>query len=96
MKAVLIVHNSAIDDDVNDALVSVGIEQYTKLTNVLGKGQFSEPHLNIEVWPETNYGTLVITEPDVAQRLMDKIRELRKTLASEGIKAFCWQIDDVT
>jgi nitrogen regulatory protein PII len=96
MKAVLIVHNSAIDDDINDALASIGIEQYTKFTGVLGKGRFSEPHLNNEVWPETNYATLVVTDPALAQRLTDKIRDMRKTLVSEGIKAFCWQIDEVT
>jgi nitrogen regulatory protein PII len=96
MKAVLIVHNSAIDDDINEALASLGIKRYTKFTGVLGKGRLSEPHLNIEVWPETNYATLVVTDPSKAQQLMDKICDMRKTLAAEGLKAFMWTIDDVT
>jgi len=96
MKAVLIVHNAAIDDDINDALDSLGIEQFTKFTNVLGKGKVSEPHLNIEVWPETNFATLVITELTDAKRLMDKIRDMRKTLGPEGVKAFMWDIIEAT
>jgi nitrogen regulatory protein PII len=96
MKAVFIVHNAAIDDDINDALTSLGIDQFTKFTNVLGKGRLSEPHLNIEVWPETNYATLVITDDEPAQRLMDKIRDMRKSLAAEGIKAFIWSIEQIT
>jgi len=61
MKAVLIVHNAAIDEEVNEALESVGINCYTKFTNTLGKGEISQPHLNTDIWPGVNYGTFVVT-----------------------------------
>jgi nitrogen regulatory protein PII len=96
MKAVLIVHNAAIDAEVHEALQSIGIDCYTKFTNTLGKGQLSQPHLNIDVWPGVNYGTFVVTDQDKAKEIMQLIRQMRKKLASEGIKAFMWQIDDVT
>ena len=96
MKAVLVVHNVAIDRDVNEALESVGINCYTKFTNTLGKGQLSEPHLNIDVWPGVNTGTLVVTEQNKAEKLMENIRQMRKRLGSEGLKAFMWEIDDIT
>jgi hypothetical protein len=96
MKAVLIVHNVAIDEDVNEALASVGIECYTKFPNTLGKGQLSEPHLNTEVWPVINCGTLVVTDPAKAKELMDSVRQMRKKLGKEGLKAFMWQIEDIT
>jgi nitrogen regulatory protein PII len=96
MKAVLIVHNVAIDEEVNEALESVGINCYTKFTNTLGKGEISEPHLNTDVWPGTNCGTLVVTDKVKAKEVMDKVRRMRETRASEGIKAFMWEIDDVT
>ena len=96
MKAVLIVHNVAIDNDVNEALESVGIRYYTKFTDTLGRGEVSEPHLNTEVWPGVNYGTFVVTDPAKAKALMDSIRKLREKLASEGVKAFMWEIDDIT
>ena len=96
MKAVLIVHNVAIDGEVNEALESVGIDCYTKFTNTLGKGELSEPHLNTDVWPGINYGTFVVTGEAKAKVLMDSVRKLREKLASEGVKAFMWEIDELT
>ena len=96
MKAVLIIHNESIDSDINAALEKLGIKYYSKFTNMLGKGAVSEPHLNTDVWPGLNVGTLIITENSDAAKLMDKIRELRQMLGSEGVKAFAWPIEDVT
>jgi hypothetical protein len=96
MKAVLIVHNAAIDEEVNEALVVVGIECYTKFPNILGKGQLSEPHLNTDVWPVINCGTMVVTDQAKAKELMDKVRQMRTELGKEGLKAFMWEIEDTT
>jgi len=96
MKAVLIVHNAAIDEEVNEALESIGISCYTKFTNTLGKGQLSEPHLNTDVWPEINIGSFVVTDQAKAKEIMLKIRHMREKLGSEGLKAFMWEIDDIT
>jgi nitrogen regulatory protein PII len=96
MKAVLIVHNAAIDAEVNEALETLGIKCYTKFTNTLGKGQLSEPHLNTDVWPGINYGTFVVIDSQKADQIMKAVRRMREKLASEGLKAFMWQVDDVT
>jgi len=96
MKAVLIVHNVAIDEEVNEALEAGGIDCYTKFTNVLGKGRLSEPHLNTDVWPGVNRGTLVVTEQAKAQELMQTVRQMREKLGPEGIKAFMWEIEQIT
>ncbi len=96
MKAVLIVHNVAIDEEVNEALESVGINCYTKFPNILGKGEISEPHLNIDVWPGINCGTFVVIEQVKAKKVMENVRQLREKLGTEGIKAFMWEIDDIT
>jgi nitrogen regulatory protein PII len=96
MKAVLIVHNVAIDEQVNEMLVSVGIDCYTKFTNTLGKGRLSEPHLNTDVWPGVNYGTFVVTDDGNAKQIMENIRQMRKKLGSEGVKAFMWAVEDIT
>jgi len=96
MKAVLVIHNAAIDEEVNEALVSIGIECYTKFPNILGKGELSEPHLNTDVWPAINCGTLAVTDQAKAKELMDKVRQMRSKLGTEGLKAFVWEIEDVT
>ncbi len=96
MKAVLIVHNVAIDEEVNEVLESVGINCYTKFPNTLGKGEISEPHLNTDVWPGINCGTFVVIEQAKAKKVMENVRRLREKLGTEGIKAFMWEIDDIT
>ena len=95
MKAVLIVHNMAIDEEVNSALSALGIDCYTKFTKVLGKGKVSGPHLNTAVWPGANNATLVIVEQEKAAEIMQKIREMAaQSYGREGLKAFMWQIED--
>jgi hypothetical protein len=96
MKAVLIVHNVAIDEEVNEVLESVGINCYTKFPNALGKGEISEPHLNTDVWPGINCGTFVVIEQVKAKKVMENVRRLREKLGTEGIKAFMWEVDDIT
>lgn len=96
MKAVLIVHNAAIDEEVNEALESVGVNCYTKFTNTLGKGEVSEPHLNTDVWPGINVGSFVVIEQAKAEKIMDKVRRMREKLGAEGLKAFMWEIEDIT
>jgi len=96
MKAVLIVHNVAIDEEVNEVLESVGINCYTKFPNTLGRGEISEPHLNTDVWPGINCGTFVVIEQVKAKKVMENVRRIREKLGTEGIKAFMWEIDDIT
>jgi hypothetical protein len=95
MKAVLIVHNVAIDAEVNEAMRLAGIDCYTKFPDILGRGRLSDPHLNTEVWPGVNYGTFVVTDEGNAKKLMQNVRKIRENLASVGIKAFTWEIDEV-
>jgi hypothetical protein len=56
----------------------------------------SEPHLNTDVWPAINCGTLVVTDQNKAKDLMDKVRQMRTELGKEGVKAFMWEIEDIT
>jgi len=96
MKAVLIVHNAAIEPEINEVLETYGVKCYTKFTNMLGKGQLSQPHWNSDVWPGINYGTFIVLEKNKAEKIMQQIRNMRQNLGSEGLKAFMWQIDDIT
>jgi len=96
MKAVMIMHNAAIDADVTEVLESLGINCYSKFTDVLGKGQISEPHFNTDIWPGTNCGTFVVIDEAKAKQIMQNISRMREKLGTEGLKAFMWQIDDIT
>ena len=96
MKAIIIVHNAAIDEEVNSTLAEMGVDCYTKFTKVLGKGKISEPHLDTAVWPGVNNATLIVVEQAKAAEVMERIRQMRETLGGEGLKAFAWEISGVT
>jgi len=46
--------------------------------------------------PGVNYGTFVVTDQAKAAALTEHIRQMRERLGHEGVKAFMWQIDDIT
>jgi hypothetical protein len=96
MKALLIVHNVAIDPDVNELLKDAGVDCYTKFTHTLGRGRLSEPHLDSDVWPGINCATFVVTDRSRANQIMQSVRRTRDKLGSEGLKAFLWEIEDIT
>ena len=96
MKLVLIAYNEAIDDEVMEQLNAVGIEGYTKWTEVLGKGQASGPHLLSHIWPKGNHALVVVTEDASAEKLLEAIRGIRKATAKEGVKAFLLPVEQVT
>jgi hypothetical protein len=96
MKAVLILHNEAIDSEITAMLESAEVEHYTKFTDVLGRGELSSPHLDSAVWPGKNYGTLVVVDEIKAKAIMDKVRQMRKRFGTEGVKAFLWEIEEAT
>ncbi|MCK4299013.1 MAG: hypothetical protein KAX80_05755 [Planctomycetes bacterium] len=96
MKMVLIAYNEAIDDEVAEVLQRCGADAYTKWTGVQGQGKVSGPHLGSHVWPKRNNVLAAVVPEDVAQALMEGIRNLRTTLGPEGAKAFLLPVEDVT
>jgi len=96
MKFLIISYSEALDSKVMEALETAGIEGYTKWTKVLGKGKTSGPHLGTHVWPKANNVIGVAVEPGQANRLLESIRELRRTLGHEGVKAFELPLEEIT
>ena len=96
LKLVLITYNEAIDDEVMELLNNAGIEEYTKWTEVLGKGHTSGPHLLTHVWPKGNHVLMTVIEDDIARKLVDAVGELKKTAGKEGLKAFVLNVESIT
>ena len=96
MKMILIVYNEAIDEEVMSSLETCGIESFTKWQKVLGKGKLSEPHLGSSVWPGVNNVCMVVIDENKVPALLVQVRNLRKTLGKEGIKAFVLPIETLT
>ncbi|MEW6008627.1 MAG: PG0541 family transporter-associated protein [Candidatus Omnitrophota bacterium] len=96
MKMVLIVYNEAIDDEVMESLEACSVESFTKWQKVLGKGKVSEPHLDTTIWPGANNVCMTVIEDKKIPGLLEQVKNLRKALGKEGIKAFVIPIEEIT
>lgn len=95
-KMVIISYNEAMDMEVTEILGSCALKNYTKLTGVYGRGEASGTHLGDDVWPGKNNILYVACSESEAKRLLSCVKELRKKLGKEGVKAFVLPIEDVT
>ena len=95
MKLVVICYNEAIDDEIIELLDEANVDGYTKWTKVLGKGKTSGPHLYSHIWPKANNVLFTTLPEDVTAKILERIREMKSKVGTEGLKAFVWAIDDI-
>lgn len=96
LKMVMIAYNEAIDAEAMEVLENCGVKNYTKVMAVFGKGATSGTHLGNDIWPGRNNILYVACEEKQAKQIISCVKELRKKLAHEGIKAFVLPIEEVT
>jgi len=96
LKMVLIAYNEAIDMEVMEVLTNCALKNYTKITSVFGKGTSSGTHLGNDIWPGLNNVLYVVCDEKQAKQMLACVRELRKKLGQEGIKAFVLPVDELT
>jgi hypothetical protein len=96
MKMVMIAYNEAIDEEVMEILENCALANYTKIKGVFGKGKTSGTHLGDDIWPGRNNVLYTACQENEAEELLSCVKELRKKLGKEGIKAFAWTLDKIT
>ena len=96
MKLVMICYNEAIDDELMELLDAAKVPGYTKWRKVLGKGQASGPHLFSHIWPKANNVLFTALPAESAGEVVKRVRKMKNQVRSEGLKAFVWQIEEVT
>jgi len=95
-KMVMVVYNEAIDMEVMEILKNCGLENYTKVASVYGRGTTSGTHLGNDIWPGRNNVLYIACAESQAKQILSCVRELRKKLGHEGIKAFLLPLEDST
>jgi hypothetical protein len=93
---VMLVYNEAIDREVMEVLENCALKNYTKLTGVFGSGAASGIHEGNDIWPGRNNILYVVCDEKQAMQLLSYVKELRKKLSKEGIKAFVLPIEEIT
>ncbi len=92
----MINYNEAIDDEVMETLGCCALKNYTKLTRIYGKGTTSGTHLGNDIWPGLNNILYVACKDDEAKQLLSCVKDMRKSLGKEGVKAFVWALEEAT
>ncbi|MFA5411657.1 MAG: PG0541 family transporter-associated protein [Candidatus Omnitrophota bacterium] len=95
-KMVMLAYNEAIDAEVMEVLLNCGLSNYSKIMGAFGKGTASGTHLGNDIWPGKNNILYAACQDDQAKQFLSCIKELRKDLRQEGIKAFVWNLEEIT
>lgn len=96
MKMVMIVYNEALDNEVMEILKDCALKSYTKITEVFGCGISSGTHLGTDIWPGRNNILYVACEEKESKQIITSVKEIRKSLGIEGIKAFLIPLEEMT
>ncbi len=95
MKIVWIAYNQAISDEVDESLKRCGVTNYTKIPVAHGVGQHSGFHMDSHIWPGVNSLLMIGCTEETKDRLLEEVRNLKRSFEKEGIKAFVLPIDEL-
>ncbi|MDG5767124.1 hypothetical protein QA596_06585 [Balneolales bacterium ANBcel1] len=94
MKAVMIICNMIVGDEVKDALATLKIRGFTQWNEVQGKGsEDGDPHMGTHAWPSLNSSFLVVLPEGEVEGLLDAVKEIEKGARQQGIRAFVWSVE---
>ena len=89
MKAVWILHDIVLTDEIQDLLDELGVVGFSRWKRMTGRGPQSGTRLDTPVWPGANSGTFVVVADDVAARLLGRLQALRDEVGLQtGVWAF--------
>ncbi len=93
MKAVMIIHNKAVSEQIMYIFEKLHINAYTKWETVYGKGIKGEPRMGTHTWPEENTAIISILEESKLELLKQALAFLDDANKDVGIRAFVWDAE---
>ena len=95
MKAVWIMHDIVLGNEIQDILDELGIIGLSCWRRMTGRGPQSGTRMDNHVWPGANSGIVVVVEDEVAARLLGRLQALRDEVgAKTGVWAFTTPVLD--
>lgn len=94
MKAVLIIYNQSLTEEVQEVLDKQSIRGYTQWTETYGRGSVKgESHQGTHTWPEMNNIHLTMVEENKVDQLLAQLQTLNKEAEEQGLRAFVWNVE---
>lgn len=91
MKAVTVVFNIAIEEDILEALRGIGADAFTQWPRIVGQGPGTGPRMDSHVWPGANSGLLLVVDDELAVRVMAVLQELHDSPKGRQAGLFAYQ-----
>ena len=94
MKAVFIIYNQSLTEEVQEILDKLSIRGYTQWNDIKGRGSLKGPaHEGTHTWPELNNAHLTIINDEATPALLEQLQLLNKDVEEQGLRAFVWNIE---
>lgn len=96
MKAVFIVYNQALTEQIIETLNNLEIRGFTKFDNLQGRGSNEgDPHMGNHTWPALNNGTLIVVEDEKVDGVLRHLKEINEEAPEEGLRSFVWNVEKI-
>ncbi|MDR2651991.1 MAG: hypothetical protein LBC68_06705 [Prevotellaceae bacterium] len=97
MKAIFISYNQALSERVINLLDNNDVRGFTRWALTEGRGTVDgEPHYGSHAWPSMNSSMLAIVEDEKVEKIMNDLRKLDEAAKMQGLRAFVWNIEQVS
>ncbi|MDR2065800.1 MAG: hypothetical protein LBP85_08860 [Prevotellaceae bacterium] len=97
MKAIFISYNQALTERIINVLDSNNVRGFTKWELTEGRGTVDgEPHYGSHAWPSMNSSMLTVVEDEKTEKIMNDLRKLDEAAKMQGLRAFVWNIEQVS
>ncbi|MCX7863325.1 MAG: hypothetical protein N2449_10070 [Bacteroidales bacterium] len=93
MKAVFIIYNKAVSEQILYILDKLSIKAFTLWETVYGQGNEGEPRMGTHTWPEENSAILTIVNNNQLPDLQKALKFLDEANKEVGIRAFVWDAE---
>lgn len=97
MKSIFLVFNQVLSADVIHLIDDLEIRGFTQWSSVYGRGsETGEPRMGSHTWPELNDAMLCVVEDEIVPVVLNRVRELDAQAPEQGIRAFVWNVEQVS
>lgn len=86
-KEIKIIYTDSAREEIIEIFNELGIDKYVNLEGIQAMWAKNVRHLNSKIWPGTDSLMFIILEEELAEKLIEKLRILKKNLM-DGVALF--------
>ena len=96
MKALHVIFADTFGDEMISEMKKMGVDAYTIIPELFGRGLSTDPRFNNHVWPGKNRMMIILCDEKSASRIMERLNELRNENPVEAIIFWTTPVLDIS